>query len=135
MSRTLAGFTSYTLPVILFSLFIFLISALSHPPAPDFNFEWGDKINHAGAFGIMMLLAFRAARWLLPNHSPRVQIAMAFLYCILYGATDEIHQAYVPNRQADIYDWIADAVGASLAAVTAMMIQRTWLAKVLFGRF
>lgn len=31
--------------------------------------------------------------------------------CIIYGATDEVHQYFVPNRSSEIQDWIADAAG------------------------
>ena len=33
-----------------------------------------------------------------------------------YGATDEWHQSFVPGRDADVRDLVADAVGAALAS-------------------
>lgn len=42
----------------------------------------------------------------------------AFLWsaivCIIYGATDEIHQYFVPNRSSEVQDWIADIAGILL---------------------
>lgn len=127
------GFLKYVLPAILYCLLIFLISSLSDPPAPDFKLEWGDKINHAGAFGLMMLLSFRAVRWILRERSMRTQLSIALLYCILYGLTDEIHQMYVPNRHGDPFDLLADAVGASLGLFFIIMIHRQPLGRVMFG--
>jgi VanZ family protein len=127
------GFASYVLPVILFSMLIYFVSSLSAPPAPTYPFEWGDKINHAGAYGIMMILALRATRWLMPRSPLAAQIAVALLYCMLYGGSDEIHQAFVPNRSSDIFDWIADTVGALLAIAFALPVLRTKVGRILFG--
>jgi VanZ family protein len=38
----------------------------------------------------------------------------------LYGVTDEIHQHFVPPRQAEAFDLLADAAGASAAAVVCV---------------
>ena len=35
----------------------------------------------------------------------------------LYAASDEWHQAYVPGRFADIFDWLTDLAGALLGAL------------------
>jgi len=34
----------------------------------------------------------------------------------VYGATDEFHQYFVPNRSAEVQDWLADIFGAVIAA-------------------
>jgi VanZ family protein len=34
----------------------------------------------------------------------------------LYGVSDEVHQAFVPGRNADVFDWVADTTGALVAA-------------------
>ena len=38
-----------------------------------------------------------------------------------YGAVDELHQAFVPNRMPSVSDWVADALGvlAGYAVLTA----------------
>jgi len=127
------GFISYLLPALLYCAIIFLVSSLSAPPAPSYPFAWGDKVNHAGAFAIMMALVFRGIRWLLPERSTRVQLILALACCMLYGATDEIHQAFVPNRQCDIFDWMADTVGALLAMGCIVPALRTRWGRIFFG--
>ena len=33
-----------------------------------------------------------------------------------YGAFDEVHQLFVPGRTCDLFDWIADGLGATAGA-------------------
>ena len=42
--------------------------------------------------------------------------ALAIMLTTLWGITDEIHQAYVPGRNSDVQDVLADALGAVLGA-------------------
>lgn len=44
------------------------------------------------------------------------------LVCVLYGVTDEWHQAYVPNRSPDLLDLRNDAIGAAAACLTLLII-------------
>lgn len=83
---------------------------------------------HAGIFGVLALLAARAA-----GSGPRAQWA-GFAIATLYGVTDEWHQSYVPGRTASLIDWITDAIGAagSLWIVAAVPVdakirRRLWL--------
>jgi len=71
----------------------------------DLSAPW-DKVYHALNFGVLALFLRLASgrAWL------------AVLLASLYGATDELHQAFVPGRSADPADWLADTLGA-LAAV------------------
>ena len=131
--RSPRGFALYVMPAILYSLFIFLMSSLSAPPTPTFDLEWGDKVTHAGAFGLMMLFNFRAFRWLLPARPLKMQAGLALLYCMLYGASDEIHQYFVPNRSCDIFDWIADTTGALLGLLFITIALRYTFGRLLFG--
>ena len=42
----------------------------------------------------------------------------------LYGATDEFHQSFVPGRDSDVLDWVADTLGAALGAASATVATR-----------
>lgn len=46
------------------------------------------------------------------------------LLASLYGAVDELHQATVPGRSADVADWVADTLGAAFAVTLAVLWQR-----------
>ena len=73
----------------------------------DLTPPW-DKLYHAGNFGVLAGLLYLA--------SGRAWLALAL--ASLYGAGDELHQAFVPGRSADAADWLADTVGAALAVFT-----------------
>jgi VanZ family protein len=81
-----------------------------------------DKVLHAGAFGVLALLA----TWALTAGRIRAATARvllaACLITVLYGATDEYHQSFVPGRDASAYDLLADAWGA----VGAAGVIRAW---------
>lgn len=76
-----------------------------------------DKTLHAVFFGVLALL------WHLGLPPRRERPALAFGLAVLWGALDELHQAYVPGRTADPWDLLADATGA-LIAVTAVALVR-----------
>ncbi len=119
-------FAAHVLPAVVYIAALFCVSQMSDPPAPDFGVRWSDKINHVGAFGLMTLLVFRAARWMYPSIPLRSQILRAVAFVATYGVVDEFHQAFVPHRSCDITDWIADVCGAlAAAAVIALWLRRT----------
>jgi len=96
-------------PVILVMAAIFALSSTARiPDLPGGT----DKQVHGFTYGVLALLAARAlTRGHLPALSAGVA-AQAWLIATLYGATDELHQAFVPGRTADVLDLAADAAGA-----------------------
>jgi len=112
-------------PVIVHSAAIFAISAMSDPPAPDLGFKLGDKLNHLTAYAVLAVLAVPAIVALQPTWSLRKVLWIAGVYCGLFGASDELHQWFVPQRTAEVGDWIADAIGAAVA-LALVSATRTW---------
>jgi VanZ family protein len=47
--------------------------------------------------------------------------------CVLYGATDEWHQSFVPKRSPDIHDLLHDGIGAAVA----VLVIGLWRARTL----
>jgi len=80
-----------------------------------------DKLLHAVAYAVLGALVFRS---LSPRLGVARAVAVAALVATAYGATDEWHQSYVPNRTADPGDLAADAVGALAGAATLGVILR-----------
>ncbi len=106
------------LPAAAYAVVIFAISAQSHPLAflPE---AWlaQDKLLHLleyAALGALLVPAFR-----LTGLRPSRAFLAALVVASLYGATDEIHQWFVPGRTADVRDWVADTLGGAIGAATA----------------
>ena len=49
-------------------------------------------------------------------------MALAFVFSCLYGISDELHQLFVPGRNADVYDAVSDAAGA-LIVITVLWLR------------
>jgi VanZ family protein/UDP-2,3-diacylglucosamine pyrophosphatase LpxH len=80
--------------------------SLPHP------YDW---FAHATAFGSLALAleaAFRAVRHDLPLYRRHLWI---LLIVALFAASDEWHQRFVPGRQCDVFDWMADVSGCVVA--------------------
>ncbi|MEA3338194.1 MAG: VanZ family protein [Chloroflexota bacterium] len=98
-------------------LVIFFLSA-----QPDFTFspvalegEILSLMAHGIEFGVLAGLT-----WLAVQKTPRLAayaVTIAIAAAILYGMSDELHQAFVPGRVPDVRDLIADAMGAGLAVL------------------
>ena len=80
-----------------------------------------DKLNHFIAFAAGAWLTASALRIGQPEGSERIHLFLAILIIATYGAFDEIHQLYTPGRSgADLYDWIANFLGAIAGAILAV---------------
>lgn len=88
-------------------------------------FPHQDKVHHMGAYFIMGVLAWLCFRAYLSK--PWLLSLCSILFCSLYGISDEWHQSFVPGRSADVLDWVADTVGATLALVLIQLMIIRWL--------
>lgn len=99
---------------------IFWLSSQTALPTPML-FEHQDKLHHFSAYFIMGILAWRLVTDYITQ--PKTIFLISLCFCSLYGASDEWHQSFVPGRQADILDWVADSIGASIALLLAPLIK------------
>jgi VanZ family protein len=113
-----------SLPALAWAGLIFGLSSLSKLPGDIMLFDGIDKLFHAGAYAVLALLVLFA----LPLSTPRPRAAvLAVVLASFYGASDELHQYFVPGRSCDVFDWLADTGGAA-AAIGAFRWWREWLA-------
>ncbi len=102
-------------PVVAYMALIFYES--SQPALPSFVPDSvSDKLLHIGGYAILGALLVRA---LSDGFRRPLTAALAVLAVALttgYGVSDEIHQSFVPPREMDALDVVADAVGGTLAA-------------------
>jgi VanZ family protein len=81
------------------------------------------KCAHVGEYFVLGVLLFRAIR--TPRQGWRWRWALlAILAAALYASSDEIHQIFVPSRGASIWDALLDTGGASVAQLTAWILNR-----------
>lgn len=118
------GFIYDQLPAILWAALIFGLSSLPGIRLPHWKVLPSDKVAHFVAYFILAALIYRA----LAFQQPFPKIAKwSLLGCILlttaYGASDEIHQAFVPHRDASLFDLMADLAGA-LVFSGVVLLQR-----------
>lgn len=105
----------FWLPAVVWALGIFVLSAMSHPPAPGPEFRMKDKLGH---WVLYCGLGWLVARALHRGHNRSLPQTfwLAILLASAYGVTDEWHQYFVPHRRCDWADWATDTLGASAAA-------------------
>jgi VanZ family protein len=104
------------LPLTLYWLALFIGTSIPVDQLPSVGIS--DKIIHLVAYFLLAILLnltliYQRKSRLLFRKAP---IAIIFIASI-YGALDEIHQLYVPGRSAEVLDWTADAIGASLGVL------------------
>ena len=97
------------LPVFLWASVIFALSSIQQITVAEF-FIWdfaAKKVAHLTEYAVLYALFLRATEknWVL-----------SFVMTMVYAASDEIHQSYVPGRTAAVYDLAFDFSGASISA-------------------
>ncbi len=88
-----------------------------------------DWICHACEFAALALALEVAARNTFEGTPVYRRHLWIFLLVSLYGASDELHQHFVPGRDVDVLDWVADTCGGflGLAASCLPLVRRRWL--------
>lgn len=74
------------------------------------EYNWVSSIAHVLLYAVLTWLLIRA--FMASGLSLAKSFAFGFLLSIIYGATDEIHQLFVPGREAHISDWLLDLAGS-----------------------
>jgi VanZ family protein len=112
------------IPALVWAATIFVLSSLPGSAYPKTDVVGADKIVHFGLYGILSALSVRGlAR--ATGLKTLALIAAGAALATLYGMTDEFHQRFVPGRNSDWADVLADGIGALLgASVTVAVLRR-----------
>lgn len=54
----------------------------------------------------------------------RILTLWAVLIGVLYGASDELHQSFVPARSAELHDVLVDAIGVAVGVLIAVFVMK-----------
>jgi VanZ family protein len=101
------------LPPLVYMAVIFAVSAQPNP-LPEVTARVSDKVLHLVEYSGLAALLVRALT--REGWGWRDAMLAAIVMTSLYGASDEYHQAFVPNRSPAVSDWVADSLGALVGA-------------------
>jgi VanZ family protein len=113
----------YLLPAVGYAVLIFALSSSSldiEELRPVFEY---DKLLHLVEYYILGYLLMRVFTTSLDSSRAEKAVLATILVGTLYGASDEIHQYFVPGRDCSLLDFLFDAAGTTLAAVTFSFVR------------
>jgi VanZ family protein len=102
------------IPALGYSALIVWLSAQSNLKPPDIGVEWNDKVLHAAEYFIFSILWCFALLYSRPQALRMNRVWALVAGAALFAVSDELHQAFVPGRQADVFDLLADLCGISM---------------------
>ena len=107
---------------------IYYLSDQSRLDIPSI-FTMQDKLLHLSAYAVLGFFALGTQQTGASGYRVRDYWKIAALTA-LYGVLDEFHQSFVPGRNADVLDVLADASGALLGAgVLFLIVRKSCLAR------
>jgi VanZ family protein len=96
-------------------------SRLSPESLPDLAHL--DKLLHFAGYGLLSVLFLRAYQTLPLKNYPGLMVTLSILSSFLYGISDELHQYYVPGRNSDLMDVLADLLGSVFGVLLYQLIR------------
>ncbi len=101
-------------PPIAWSGVILLLTSWPSPSV-DFRVEGADKVVHFSVYAALGALVARV----LPVPRTRLSLLAALAWITVFGLLDEVHQDWIPGREASVFDWAADTLGAAVGLLAA----------------
>ena len=99
-------------PWILIMVAITIESSISNISLPDIGVTFTDKLAHFVVFSIMGWALTRGMILSKIKYPIIISIVIGFIFAV----TDEWHQSFVPGRDADVLDVVADLIGLIVSA-------------------
>ena len=100
-------------PPIIYAALIFHFSSETNP-LPSLTAHAWDKALHVAEYAGLAALLARSLRG--EGMARGWSIVGALLIASVYGASDELHQLFVPGRDSSVLDWTADTIGALIGS-------------------
>ena len=94
-------------PIFILSILIVLIATLT-PGNGKIAGNYLDKVAHFGIFAFMTFYSLKAV-------SNKKYIPEVLIVCVFLGFLTEILQQFIPGRNLDFYDALADIIGVASA--------------------
>lgn len=125
MTSSPSGSTTFRAyaPAVLWAIAIFCASSIPSSAMPSSIIFSQDKLLHMGVYAVLGFFVYHGIRQ-RGTKGWRGAAWLAFGVCVLYGASDEFHQHFVPGRSMDVFDLLADAFGAACAIGAARLLEQ-----------
>ena len=112
------------LPLAVHWITIFILTSLPDKDLPSISFD--DKIKHFIAYFVLSFFLTLALN--VQNKYKKMKenhIKYSFLITMIYSTFDEVHQAFIPGRIAEFWDWLANLIGSLLGIyIVKYLIQK-----------
>jgi VanZ family protein len=112
------------LPAVLYMVLIFTLSSMPALMPYAKYFPMRDKGIHFVEYAVLGFLTTHAAGRTFPDRARARVVIFGWMTAVLFGVSDELHQAFVPGRNADFFDLVADTLGAFVGAGVRGAIRR-----------
>lgn len=116
----MAKFLRYWAPFLAYLVLTFVLSGMSSPGIP---FSMDSNSLHYPEYAVFAFLLTRALHSGKRGYPPAQVGAAALLLSGLWGLSDEVHQAFIPERVPDAGDLFHDVIGAA-AGIAAFYLFR-----------
>lgn len=100
--------------LILIAVEIFAFSSIPGTSVSPVGSIWPSRIYHMTVF---FLFNFFLCILINKEKITAPHLIIPIIISLIYAATDEIHQMFVPFRGAGITDWMTDTMGIFLSAI------------------
>jgi len=103
--------------LLLWMIVIFSLSAMpgnGDSLQPTLLFYMERKGAHVVEYALLTLFSIRFATLLFPREAFKKILLLSAVFALAYGATDELHQLFVPFRGGKISDVLVDSLGVLL---------------------
>jgi VanZ family protein len=107
---------------------LLVLTSLPGNDLPDFNVS--DKLEHFLAFCVLAMLLYLSL-FVQEKYQKIKKYSSSFTLLIIgtYAALDELHQLFIPGRDCDFLDWIADFSGALAGVLIIIVILKYLVSK------
>ena len=113
---------SALLPVLIYAGLILGLSSIPGSALPLRGLLSHDQLLHFAEYAIFGLLLARAVRYWLAV--PYQILYLTLVLVAAFAALDEAYQSLIPERISSVRDWLADLLGAMVAASAYLWTHR-----------
>jgi len=105
---------------------VFIVSAV---PGKDIEAVADDRLEHFVEYFILGWLIILALAGFTNVMVSGMRFGAAWIFGVLHAITDELHQSFVPNRDASLNDVLFDTAGLTVAIFLIALLLRATSAR------